>query len=223
MVTRDERRGRPLARPNPPPDADELEAELRRLLPPGTATRPPPQQEARDATGTVQVVVDARGQVEDVRIDQRWRKRLDPDGLLCALFDTYRAARSQAVAAFTMARFAAKQAGVEPPTLHDGPADRRFGSLSPHRHGADRAERWRRILQMRVEIQERRERRARIESEIRQPRDHNGPHGYLTATVQWGGIVGITGDAHLIQYADTEQLQQDALALLSLANRSPWE
>lgn len=210
------------SQPEPVPDAAELEAEMRRSLPLGTPTRPPERQTASDSTASVQVVVDALGRVEDVTIDQRWRSRLSSDGLLSVLFDTYQTARRQASDAFAKARFAAREAGLDLSTLVDLPAGRQDNPLlTPLGPSADRDARWRRIRDMRAQIAAQREQRKQLEealADARRAREQTGPHGYLSATVQLGAVLNLTGDTRRFQSADTEHLRQDALTLLSQAD-----
>lgn len=170
----------------------------------GSGSRPTPRRDATDTTGTVRVLMDERGQVTDVDIDQRWRSRLTPEELVAALFDTYYAARVRAA-----------ETNRDLASSSEGHA--RLRSLGP---GADHAERWRRIDDMLAEHRAAREQRNRILAELREPRDHVGPNGYLTATLQWGAVIGLSGDPRQVGRASTEILRQDALALLSLANRS---
>jgi hypothetical protein len=213
------------ARLDPQPDVARLEAEMRRSLPPGTSACPPAHQEARDATGSVQVVVDARGRVEDVTIDPQWRSRLTADEFPSALLDAYQMARRQATEAFAMARFAAREAGLDPPTLDDLAADRQKDPLlTPLGPTADRAARWRRIRDMRAQIaaqREQRKQREQVLADARRVREQTGPHGHLTATVRFGAVLSIAGDRRRLTYAYTEDLRQDALALLSQANGLP--
>lgn len=218
-------RGPDLVRLASPSDVADLETELRQSIPPGTPARPPERQVARDATGSVGVVVDSRGQVEDVTIDRQWRSRLNPDELLSALLDTYRTAVHQAREASVAARWVARGAGLDPPTPDDLPLDRQEEPLlTPLGPTADRAERWRRIREMRAQIAAQRERRKQREqalADARRERERTGPHGYLTATIQFGSVLSITGDQSRFKYAETEHLQQDALAILSQANSLP--
>lgn len=184
---------------------------------PGAATQPPSQHVASDTTGRVRVVVDAQGRVDDVEIDQRWRTQLAPEQLPNALMESYNAGRVRAGEAYTAAVMAAREAGVPAPQLSDGPAKGGSERLRPLGPDADREARWRRIREMLAEFEEGRARRARIIAEAGQTRELTGPCGYLTATVHRGTIVNITGDARKIQYASTDHLRQDALAILSIA------
>lgn len=182
-------------------------------MPPGTATEPPARQEATDGSGMVSVVVDDRAQVRTVQISPRWRDRLDADRLCAALLETYYAAKQQAVGAFVTASRAAREAGK--PLAVVPPEDTPTRSRRPPDRTRDR-EAWLRwltdtIAHTKATMRETAELAAAID---RGPRERTGPHGYLTATVQ-GDVTAITGDTRSIWYASTEDLEQDALAVLT--------
>lgn len=210
----------PLARPIPWPGADDPSADAPEPLPPDPATEPPPRQEATDPTGMVGVVVDARARVEAVRISSRWRDRLDADGLCEALLDTYRTARQQAVSAFVTASRAARAAGRPLSELLAAPVGSPVGPGRPPDRTRDRAAWLRWLDDTRAHTEATTRRTAELVAAIdRGPRTRTGPHGYFTATVQ-GGITAITGDARSIWYAATEDLEEDALAVMNPEDRA---
>lgn len=188
---------------------DELREQARRLLPPGGGdARPPARQEATDATGAVRVVVDDRARVADVWISPRWRDRLDADGVAAAVSSAYHAAAGLAVEAHALAALAAEEAGqdlpaaAEPAQAPDAPT-----------HLAE----WLAWARGKLDdIYAERERVARIRATDRPGRrERTGPHGCFNATLQGPDLVDVTGDARRIRQADSEQLREDALDVLS--------
>jgi hypothetical protein len=229
-----------LARPGFLSDLDELRARARTFLPPGGGdTTPPPCQEATDPTGSIRVVVDARGRLEDVDIGRSWRSRLG-EGFTAALFETYTAAREQATTAQALAQLAALEHQVAGPARPDAGAAGRLPEPAPMPEPAPRpkleekpkreekpvpepADPRDRLAALRARFDRARittERLARFAViEVSGTREHTGPHGFLTARLRGYAIVGIGGDSRRFWYAETEQLRQDALDVLSSADR----
>ena len=212
-------RRRPLARPSAPPDLEAWYAAAVSAQPPNRASHLPRQQAAQDPTGSVQVVVNARGRAEQVVISPEWRRQLTAAGLATALLDAYRAAVGQAVearaqgwrAAAAMARRSAHPIAASPAT------DRR--SPDP---AVDR-EAWRRWLeQVNASIAAQREQRARLAA-IAGGASHSvtGPFGYLTAELRGLEIIAITCDAARVWHASTEHLRREALAILTTPDSRP--
>lgn len=121
------------------PEEELLLAELRRRLPAGADTRPPSRQVAADATGSVRVTVDARGDVSEVEVSPDWRDRLQEEDLAEAVFQAYHTARHKAIEAFAVAVLVAERAGLAPPDLppaaphqpnHEVPVDQ--DRIGPH-------------------------------------------------------------------------------------------
>jgi DNA-binding protein YbaB len=183
-------------------------------IPPDAATEPPVRQEATDATGAVYVVVDARARVESVEISPRWRDRLDADALLAALLETYRTAKQQAVQAFATASRAAREAGERPVAI-PGHAESPARPEPPPNPASDRGAWLRWLADLRATTEATLKQTAQLNAAADHgPRERTGPHGYLTATVQ-GDITAITGDVRAMWYASTEDLEQDAVAVLA--------
>lgn len=200
------------------PAEEQLRTELCRKLPPGGGgVRPPSRQEAADQTSSVRVTVDARGEVLDVDISRGWRNRLTAEGFAEAVFEAYTAAREQAIEAAALAMLAADDAGEDPAR----PTGRAPGPAAERSPGSpeDLTE-W--LVWVRDHfgrIRAEAEQVARVTAGVTNHREHTGPHGRLTATLEGYGVVGIVGDAAAIWYADTEHLREDAIDIFSAAHR----
>jgi len=72
------------------PDKSATNAQLDDLLQPGgERVEPAAEYEARDASRTIRVIVDAQRRLSDVDIQHRWTSRIPADQLAEVLFDTY--------------------------------------------------------------------------------------------------------------------------------------
>lgn len=192
----------------------QLRDELRqRLLAGGGGISLPPRHEAADRTGSVTVTVDARGRVTDVGLEQRWRSRLGREELAAAVLAAYRMARQRAFEAYTLAVFATEETGSDPPQLTEPSPGTPAG---PFRRPPADPDEWlgwisERFAGMREEAV-----RLAVRPGVH---EHSGPHGYFTATVQGSGVVSLAAHENRIWHAETAAVREDALAVLSAADR----
>jgi hypothetical protein len=200
---------------------EELRAELRQRLPPpgGRSTAPPARLDAADRSGSVTVVVDARGHVADVGISPGWRDRLDGQEFAAAVFEAYTAARQQAVEASALATLAAEGTGGDArgPHLHAARPEPRWHPGPAPRPPTDPAD-W--LAWIHEQFHEARAEVERSLSSATQERHHVGARGLLAATLRGQDVLGVTGDARRISEADTGQLRDDAFDVLTAAHRA---
>ncbi|WP_329058124.1 hypothetical protein [Amycolatopsis sp. NBC_01480] len=77
------------------PDVATANAQLKELLQPGgQRVEPAAEYEARDPSGTIRVVVDARRSLTDVDIQLSWASRIPAARLAAVLFQTPKASAS---------------------------------------------------------------------------------------------------------------------------------
>lgn len=192
----------------------QLRDELRqRLSAGGGETSLPSRHEAADRTGSVTVTVDARGRVTEVGLEQRWRSRLGREELAAALLAAYQMARERAFEAYALVLSATEETGADLPQLTESnpgpPAD-------PSRRSPDDPDEWLGWISERLAAMREEGDRLAVRPGVR---EHTGPHGYLTARLQGSGVVSLAADENRIWHAETRAVREDALAVLSAADR----
>jgi hypothetical protein len=189
------------------PSASAVNAQLDDLLQPGgERVEPAAEYEARDASRTIKVTVDAQRRLSDVDIQLRWTSRIPADQLAAVLFDTY----AQAVQRAMVVELA--NAGDAQPS-HSGevPVDDVTGKTFDEWIAGIKA----RISDVDTQLEaiERLEvgRTAPASSEVR------SPLGFFLLHLRGGNPTGVTGSATTLSRAGADRLRQDFLEMFAAA------
>ncbi|GII23035.1 hypothetical protein [Planosporangium mesophilum] len=198
-------------------DSEALRAEAEQAVrAAGGDVSPPRYQEGADASDSVRVTVDGRGELESVDISRHWRDRLAVGGLAGALFEAYTAALTKAVSALGLAAMTGDHALAGQPSRADGNEDwpRPDPEVDEERWLAAS---WAMLDEIHAEL--RRLTALEADSAAAAHRDTtlSSPRGCFTVRLRGRDIVEITGDISRIAMAEAEQLRLDALAVLRAA------
>lgn len=188
------------------PSTDTVNAQLNELLQPGgERVEPSAEYEARDASGTIRVTVDARRQLSDVDIQRGWTSRIPPDRLASVLFDTY----VKAIQRSMVVELA--NSGAPDPLPSEAPVDDL--AAKPH-------DEWVAAIRARIsdldarfeEIQRLEASKAAVaENEFRSPR------GLFVLHVRNGSPTGLTASAEALAKAGSDRLRLDLLEIFTAA------
>jgi hypothetical protein len=194
-------------------DEAELRARAREeLLAAGGAAEPREREEGTDGTGAVRVSLGRDGQVHAVEVSRNWQERLTPGEFAGALYAAYQAAQAKHVNAAALHHFATGYAAQEHTAPGEAAAPRMPGDNADER--AWLGEIWG-ILSGNDDALHRIARGEGLAAS--EARTVSGPHGFLNAQIEGGGIAGIGGNADLIRSAGAGQLETEAVAVLRAA------
>lgn len=163
-------------------------------------SEPADRYDGSEPTKSVWVTVDPRGRLVGVDISRTWRDRLEPEKFADALFGAYQAAMHKALAAeFAAGHVTAGQPEGEPPVRGDD-------------YGAMPAAEWLAVARARLRRIDTRLRELSEETATRPDAiEVRSPNGYLTLQVAGRGVVGVTGNAGALKFANPDLLRQDVL------------
>lgn len=190
------------------PSTATVNAQLNDLLQPdGERVEPSAEYEARDASGTIRVTVDARRKLTDVGIQRGWASRISAAQLAGALFDTYVTAIQRAV----VVELANTR---DAPPAHR-PADLPFDDLEPKPY-----DEWIAGIQARISgIDAQLEDIRRLEASRATPErtDVRSPLGFFVLHLRGGSPAGVTGSVNTLPKAGADRLRHDFLEMFSAA------
>ncbi|WP_290052541.1 hypothetical protein [Amycolatopsis solani] len=190
------------------PDVSAVNAQLDNLLQPGDErVEPAAEYEARDASHTIKVTVDAQRRLSDVDIQLRWSSRVPADQLAGVLFDTYIQAIQRA-----MVVELANAADPQPAHLSaDIPVDDVTGKSFDEWIAGIRA----RIsdIDTRLEAIE----RAEAGRSAPEATDVRSPLGFFLLHLRGGDPTGVSGSANILARAGADRLRQDFLEMFAAA------
>ncbi|MEV6873895.1 hypothetical protein [Amycolatopsis sp. NPDC051128] len=190
------------------PSTATVNAQLNDLLQPGgERVGPAAEYEARDASGTIRVTVDARRKLTDVDIQQSWASRIPAAELAGVLFGTYVTATQRAV----VVELANTRDAPEAPR----PADLPAADLEPKPHDEWIAGVRARISEIDAQLDDIR----RLEASQATPEltDVRSPLGFFVLHLRGGSPAGVTGSAGTLPKAGASRLRQDFLEMFSAA------
>ncbi|WP_326566976.1 hypothetical protein VSH64_34730 [Amycolatopsis rhabdoformis] len=179
------------------------------LRPDGERVEPSAEYEARDATGSVRITVDAQRRLSGVDIRHDWSSRIPPEGLADGLFDTYVKAIQRAMV-------------VE--LANSGDAPRRHDAIDGMADDIDRKpyHEWLAGIRARIsaiDTQLDDIRRAEAIQAAPQNSVLRSPLGYFTLHLRNGGPAGMTGSADLLAKVGSgvDRLRQDFCEMFTAA------
>ena len=189
------------------PDASAVNSQLDELLQPGgERVEPAAEYEARDASHTVKVTVDAQRRLSDVDIQLRWTSRIPADQLAGTLFETYIQAIRRA-----MVVELANAGDTQPSHPGEVPVDDVSGKTFDEWIAGIKA----RISNVDTQLEaiERFEtgRTAPAATEVR------SPLGFFQLHLRGGNPTGVTGSANTLARAGADRLRQDFLEMFAEA------
>jgi hypothetical protein len=190
------------------PSTDTVNAQLNDLLQPGgERIEPAAEYEARDASGSIRVVVDAQRKLTDVDIQRTWASRIPPAQLAGVLFDTYVKAVQRAVVV------ALANAGDPAPDDRGSDAPVGYGGPKPY-------DEWIAGIRARIsDIDSKFEHIQRLEASKATPTetDVRSPLGFFVLHLRGGSPTGMTGSVNALTKAVSARLRQDFLDVFSTA------
>jgi hypothetical protein len=157
--------------------------------------------QADEPTGTVRVTVDHRGLLVDVRLAERWADRLEPARFAETLFGVYTAAMHKALVIEMAAR--------------DDPPSRRRTEQAPQEPERSIEEELARLKQILADNDARLLAARRAESLPADETEWRSEHGYVTLHVRGGMATGLTANADVLGYANTDVLRGDVLEVFT--------
>jgi hypothetical protein len=189
------------------PDKSTVNTQLGELLQPGgERVEPAAEYEARDASHTVKVTVDAQRRLSDVDIQLRWTSRIPADQLAGTLFDTYLQAVQRA-----MVVELANAGDAQPSHTGEVTVDDVTGKTFNEWIAGIKA----RISDVDTQLEaiERLEtsRTAPASTEIR------SPLGFFQLHLQGGNPTRVIGSANTLARAGADRLRQDFLEMFAEA------
>jgi hypothetical protein len=189
------------------PDVAAADAQLNELLQPGgERVEPAAEDEARDPSGTVGVVVDEGCAVLSVGIRRGWPSRIPAPRLAGVLFQTYVTAvqRATVVGHANAAEPAAARPVEEIPALDENlPYDEWIAAVRARMDDVDaQLDRIHRADAGRA---------APVTTDVRSPR------GYFALQLRDGSPAGLTGAVEALANAGSERLQSDVLEVFAAA------
>lgn len=194
-------------------DTEDLRARaLEQVRAAGQDFRGPGVHEGADASDSIWVAVDGRGEVHGVEISRQWRDRLSVGRFADALFQAYTGAVRRAMDAAAVSALAA-----EPHSAEAGNVDAVVDSEQDQQPKGEREWRiatWETLYDVKAALGRLQRAAADGEAGGGSVDTRRSPSGYLTARLSGHGIVGISGDVRMIAAADVEHLRQEALAVL---------
>jgi hypothetical protein len=188
-------------------DTDELRAQAEAALR-SAEVEPSGTYRAGEPTGSIQVTVDHRGRLVDVRITQWWADRLAPDAFADTVFGLYTAAVRTALLAEL-----STEDDDRPPRTRPAPP-------GPELSLEDVLERARATIadnDAKLAALRRAEPVRDDEFELR------SEHGYVTLHLRGASPVGLTANAGVLGYANTGVLREDVLAVFADAGLTAGE
>lgn len=190
------------------PSTAAVNAQLNDLLQPGgERIEPAAEYEARDASGSIRVVVDAQRKLTDVDIQRTWASRIPPAQLAGVLFGTYVKAVQRAVVVAL--------ANAGDPAPEDRPSD-----APVHNTGPKPYDEWIAGIRARIsDIDAKFEDIQRLEANKAAPTetDVRSPLGFFVLHVRGGSPTGMTGSVDALTKAVSGRLRQDFLDVFSEA------
>lgn len=189
------------------PSTSAVNAQLDDLLQPGgERVEPAAEYEARDASRTITVTVDAQRRLSDVDIQLRWTSRIPADQLAGVLFGTYVQAVQRA-----MVVELANAGDTQPSHSGEVPVDDVTGKTFDEWIAGIKA----RISDVDTQLEaiERLEagRTAPAATEVR------SPLGFFLLHLRGGNPTGVTGSANTLARAGADRLRQDFLEMFAAA------
>ncbi len=190
------------------PSTAAVNAQLNDLLQPGgERIEPAAEYEARDASGTIRVTVDAQRKLTDVDIQRRWASRIPPAQLAGVLFDTYVKAVQRAMV-------------VELANAGDSPSDHRPADIPVDYAGPKPYDEWIAGIRARIsDIDSKLEHIRSLEASETTPAvsDVRSPLGFFVLHLRGGSPAGMTGSVDALTKAGSDRLRQDFLEVFSAA------
>lgn len=190
------------------PSTATVNAQLDDLLQPGgERVEPTAEYEARDASGSIRVTVDARRKLTDVDIQRSWVSRIPAAQLAGVLFDTYVKAIQRAMV-------------VELANAGDSPSDHRPADAPVDDIDAKPYDEWIAAIRARIsDIDTQLEDIRRLEASRAAPErtDVRSPMGFFVLHLRGGSPTGVTGSVNTLTKAGSDRLRQDFLVMFSAA------
>jgi hypothetical protein len=189
------------------PSVAAVDAQLNELLQPGgERVEPAAEYEARDASGTIRVAVDAQRKVTDVDIQRSWISRIPAPQLAGVLFQTYVTAiqRAMVVELANTGEPAAAHRPVELPVLDDSQS----------------FDEWIAAIRARMnDIDDQLEHIHRLDASRTTPAssDIRSPRGFFVLHLRGGSPAGLSGSVNTLANAGSDRLRLDFLEVFAAA------
>jgi hypothetical protein len=189
------------------PSVAEVDARLNELLQPGgEKVEPAAEYEARDASGTIRVAVDAQRKVTDVDIQRSWVSRIPASQLAGVLFQTYVTAIQRAMV-------------VELANTRELPAVDRPVELSALDESLPYDE-WIAAIRARMnDIDDQLDHIHRLDASrtTPAPSDVRSPRGFFVLHLRGGSPAGLSGSVNALANAGSDRLRLDVLEVFAAA------
>jgi hypothetical protein len=189
------------------PDVATVDAQLNDLLQPGGAkVEPAAEYEARDSSGTIRVVVDARRRLTDVGIRPGWVSKIPAAQLAVLLFQTYVEAiqRAMVVELANTREPAAVHHAEDLPVLDESmPYDEWIAAIRARKDDVD------------AQLEHIHRLDASRESPV--TGDVRSPRGFFVLHLRGGSPAGLTGSVEVLPNAGSDRLRLDFLEMFAAA------